>query len=206
MENKLQELTNKLYDEGLSKGRQEAEMLVARARTEAKRIVAEAWTESERIMHDAERNAADLHKNTIIELKVAGKQMISKLKHRIREMVVTKAVDSAVKDAAMDPAFIREVLITVSKNWQGASSKHISLEAMLPQAMKDKLDKAFEKSVKDSLDGGLEIIYSDAVKSGFRIAPKNGGYYINFTDDGFEALLGEYLRPKASEVLYGSND
>ena len=42
MENKLQELTKKLYDEGLEKGRAEADRLVGEAKNEAAKIVAEA--------------------------------------------------------------------------------------------------------------------------------------------------------------------
>ncbi len=38
MENKLQQLTRKLYDEGLEKGRAEAERLVSEAETAAGRI------------------------------------------------------------------------------------------------------------------------------------------------------------------------
>ena len=38
MENKLQQLTQKLYDEGLEKGRAEAERLVAEAKTNAAKI------------------------------------------------------------------------------------------------------------------------------------------------------------------------
>ena len=37
MENKLQELTKKLYDEGLEKGRAEADRLVGEAKNEAAR-------------------------------------------------------------------------------------------------------------------------------------------------------------------------
>lgn len=39
MENKLQQLTQKLYDEGLEKGRAEADKLVADAKAEAQKIV-----------------------------------------------------------------------------------------------------------------------------------------------------------------------
>lgn len=39
MENKLQQLTQKLYDEGLEKGRAEADKLVADAKAEARKIV-----------------------------------------------------------------------------------------------------------------------------------------------------------------------
>ena len=42
MQDKLQELTDRLYEEGLSKGRQEAEELLAKARAEAKEIVSAA--------------------------------------------------------------------------------------------------------------------------------------------------------------------
>lgn len=206
MENKLQELTKKLYDEGLSRGRQEAETLIAEAHAEARRIVDEARAESERILREAEENAADLNKNTTMELNLAGRHLISRLKREIREMVVAKATGGSVKEAAMDPAFIKDMLIAAGKNWHGASSGRTALVAMLPETMKGKLDDAVEKSVRNSLDGGMEITYSDAVKSGFRIGPKDGSYYINFTDDGFDALLGEYLRPKVSEILYGTSD
>ena len=42
--NKLQELTRKLYNDGLEKGRAEADALVAEARQQAAAIVAEAKT------------------------------------------------------------------------------------------------------------------------------------------------------------------
>ncbi len=204
MENKLQELTKKLYDEGLSKGRHDAETMLADAREQAKKIVADAWAEAGRIKGDAEARAEDLRKNTLTEIGLAGKQVVGRLKEAIGGMVVARSVNGSVAQAAMDPAFIREVLVAVAKNWQGAAEERVTLKALLPEAMKAKLDKAFEESVRGSLDSGLDIAFSDGVKSGFRIGPKDGGYYISFTDESFEALLGEYLRPKVNEVLYGA--
>ena len=40
MQNKLQELTDKLYNEGLSKGRQEGEELLAKAKVQADEMIA----------------------------------------------------------------------------------------------------------------------------------------------------------------------
>ena len=48
MSNKLQELTEKLYNEGLSKGKEEGEQLLARARSEAEGIVAAARKQASR--------------------------------------------------------------------------------------------------------------------------------------------------------------
>ena len=53
MENKLQQLTQKLYDEGLEKGRAEAERLVSEAKSEAAKIIADAKAEAEAIVKAA---------------------------------------------------------------------------------------------------------------------------------------------------------
>ena len=60
MENKLQQLTRKLYDEGLEKGRAEAERLVSEAETAAGRIESEARARAEEIVRRAEAQAEDL--------------------------------------------------------------------------------------------------------------------------------------------------
>ena len=64
MENtKLQQLTDKLYQEGLEKGRAEAESLVAEAEARAAKIVSEAEARAAKIAADAERKAEDVEKN-----------------------------------------------------------------------------------------------------------------------------------------------
>ena len=78
MENKLQQLTQKLYDEGLEKGRAEADKLVADAKAEARKIVAEARAEAEEIVKKAEAKAEDVSKNTMTEISLAGKQAVAK--------------------------------------------------------------------------------------------------------------------------------
>lgn len=49
MENKIQELTDKIYREGVEKGNEEARKLVLEAQAEAKKIVDEAHKEAEQI-------------------------------------------------------------------------------------------------------------------------------------------------------------
>ena len=71
--NKLQELTQKLYNEGLEKGRSEAERLVADAKQEAAKILAEAKAEAEAIAKAAELRAEDVAKNAMTEIIVGAK-------------------------------------------------------------------------------------------------------------------------------------
>ena len=203
MENKLQELTRKLYDEGLEKGRAYADKLVADAKAEAARLVAEAKAEAEAIVKAAEAKAEDLRKNSMAEISLAGKQAVAKLKEQVAEMIIAKSTVEGVKAANLDAEFVKKMLIEVAHNWNGASSDNVSLSAMLPEAAKAELDAAMEKSAKELLAAGVEVGYSKSVKSGFKVGAKNGGYYISFSDEDFNALLGEYLRDKVAALIFG---
>ena len=122
MENKLQELTRKLYDEGLEKGRTEADALVADAKARAAKIVAEAQSQAAEILAQARSKAEDVEKNTLTEIALAGKQAVSKIKSEIASLIVAKATARGVKEAVMDPAFIKEMLVSVARNWNGAAA------------------------------------------------------------------------------------
>lgn len=203
MENKLQELTRKLYDEGLEKGRADADKLVADAKAEAARLVAEAKAEAESIVKAAEAKAEDLRKNSMAEISLAGKQAVAKLKEQVAEMIIAKSTVEGVKAANLDAEFVKKMLVEVAHNWNGASSESVSLEALLPEAKKAEFDAAMEKSAKELLAAGVEVGYSKNVKSGFKVGAKNGGYYISFSDEDFNALLGEYLRDKVAALIFG---
>lgn len=202
MENKLEKLTQKLYEEGLSKGRSEGEKMLADAQAQAGKIVAEAEAEAKEIVKKAHAQAEELRKNTTTEISLAGKQAVGRIREEIASMIVAKSVAGGVKQANMDPAFIREMLLAVARNWNGASSDRVALTALLPAGKQKELDAAFEKSVKELLAEGVEVGYSKDVRSGFKVGAKGGGYYISFSDADFDALLGQYLREKVSKILY----
>ena len=122
MENKLQQLTQKLYDEGLEKGRADADKLVSEARAEAQKIVAEANARAEEIVRKAQAKAEDVEKNTMTEISLAGKQAVSKIKSEIASLIVARATAEGVKQAMLDPEFIREMLLAMAKNWSGSAS------------------------------------------------------------------------------------
>ncbi len=202
MENKLQQLTQKLYDEGLEKGRTEADKLVADAERRAEKIVADAERKAEEIVRAAERKAEDVAKNTMTEIALAGKQAVARIKSEIASLIVARATSEGVKAAVADPAFIKETLLSVAKNWNGADSGKVELQALLPEAQRASFDAAFAASAQELLAAGVEVGYSPEVKTGFKVGAKEGGYYISFSDADVEALLGEYLREKVSAMLF----
>ncbi len=202
MENKLQELTRKLYDEGLEKGRADADRLIADAQAQAQKILSEAEARAAEIVRQAETKARDVEKNTLTEISLAGRQAVSKLKSEIASLIVARTTSEGVRAASLDPRFLEEMLVAVARNWNGAGAGKVELQALLPADAREQLDAAFAKSAGALLDAGIEVSWSAAVKSGFKVGPKQGGYYISFTDADLEALLGEYLRDKVYQLLF----
>ena len=198
--NKLQELTQKLYNDGLEKGRSEAERLKAEAKAEAAKIVADAEAKAEAIAKAAQLRADDIAKNAMTEITLAGRQALSKIKSEISEAIILKSTGAAVKAAAIDATFIKDMLLEVARGWNSASE--VSLKALLPEAKRAELDAAMQKSTEELLKAGVEVGYSKEVKNGFKVGEKDGGYYISFTDESFDALLQEYLREKVANMLY----
>ena len=199
--NKLQELTQKLYNEGLEKGRTEADRLVAEAKQEAAKIIADAKAEAEAVTKAAEVRAEDIAKNAMTEISLAGRQAVSKVKSELAEAIVAKATSDAVKAATIDSTFVKDMLLAVAKNWSAATTD-VSLVALLPEDKRKELDPAMQKSAVELMKAGIEVGYSKEVKSGFKVGEKSGGYYISFTDESFDALLKEYLREKVANMLY----
>lgn len=202
MQNKLQELTDKLYNEGLAKGRQDADNLLSQAREQAEKIVAEAKEQAEQILADAQKAADDLRTRTEGDIKMASTQALAALRQQIEQMVSAKAVSAKVDDALADKEFVGKLIATVAGAFK-ADGAAASLDVILPEQMKTQLDDFLAKNIDKALAGSLNFSFSDDFAEGFRIAPKGEGYYLNFTDESFKALLGEYLRPATTKILFG---
>ena len=67
MDTKIQELTDKIYKEGVEKGNEEAGRIIADANAQKQAIVSEAEAEAKRIVAAAQKQAAELKKNTEAE-------------------------------------------------------------------------------------------------------------------------------------------
>ena len=132
---------------------------------------------------------------------MAGRQAIAKIKSELATAIIAQVSGKAVKAATLDAEFVKNLLLTVAQNWSGAAEQ-VSLKALLPAALETEFAALFEASAKELLAAGVEIGYSKDVKAGFKVGEKDGGYYISFTDESFEALLDEYLREKVSQILF----
>ena len=201
MQNKLQELTDKLYNEGLSKGKQEGEEILAKAKVQAEDIVAKAKAEAASIVAAASKEAEDLRTKVQGDLKMAAGQSIAATKKDIETLVVAKMTEADVKNALTSADFVKEVILAVAKGF--STEDAADLEAVLPEALKKDLEGFINNELAKVLKGGIEASFSKKITGGFTIGPKDGGYFISFTEETFNALISEYLRPATKKILFG---
>ena len=201
MHNKLQELTDKLYNEGLSKGKQEGEVILAKAKVQAEEIIAKAKAEAEAIKAAAGKEAEDLKTKVQSDLKMAASQSIAATKKDIETLVVTKMTAGETAAALTSAEFVKEVILAVAKNFN--TEEPVDLEVVLPEKLKKDLEPFVAGELAKVLKGNVEATFSKKVAGGFTIGPKDGGYFISFTDETFNALISEYLRPATKKILFG---
>lgn len=202
MNNKLQELTDKLYNEGLSKGQQEAGEIVSKAKSEADNILRKAAEEAEARINAAKKQAAEISANADAEIKLAGRQAVAEIKQRVETTIVAQVVAPAVNAAFDDKAFVQSLIKTAAEKFT-LDGELSGLSLLVPENMQKELADYAEKQIVAKLTKGMEIKADKQLKAGFKIGAKEGGYYIGFTDEDFNNLLSDYLRPKIAALLFG---
>ena len=203
MEQKIQELTEKIYQEGVEKGQEKAKEIVTEAEQKAAGIVNDAKSQAEKILADAQKQAAELKRNTESELKLSGSQAVASIKNQIINLITSKVVDDASSKALSDPEVLRGFVSQVISNWKASEGEVPNLEVMLPAAKQEELSQSFATGASAELSKGVEVSFSKNIKSGFRIGPADGGFKISLTDEDFREFFKEYLRPRTRTYLFG---
>ncbi len=201
MQNKLQELTDKLYNEGLSKGKQEGEELLAKAKVQADEMIAKAQAEAAQIVAAAQKQADEIKTKTASDIQMASRQSIAATKKDIETLIVGKMTDEAVKAALSSKDFVKDIIKAVAEKF--TTEGPVDLALILPESLQKDLEPFVTKELAKVLNANVEASFSKKVAGGFQIGPKDGGYFVSFTEETFNQLISEYLRPTTKKLLFG---
>lgn len=198
MDQKLKELTEKLYEEGVVKGNQQADKVLSEANQKSIEIIADAEAKAKEIVLEAEKKAAELEKNTKSELQLASRQLISSVEQELVDLVSGTIVEDAVSKSIDDKNFIQQLILSAVSNWA------VKQDLLVVVSLDDKkeLTDFFASKAKQLLDDGLKIESANNIKTGFQIGPADGSYKVSFTQNDFIEFFKEFIRPKIVELLF----
>ena len=196
MENKIQELTEKLLRDGVEKGNAEAEKIIEAANEKAAQIVADAKAKAEEIEQAAKKNAKSMEENTKSEIKMYAAQALNALKSEVANVVGDKVVKEATAEVTGDKTFMNEFMLKLAEKW-GAGE-----DIVVSTSDAESLKALFAKKAKALLDKGVKIEQVNGQKALFMVQPADGSYKVNFGEAEFEEYFKNFLRPQLVEMIF----
>jgi V/A-type H+/Na+-transporting ATPase subunit E len=202
MTNKILELTEKIYNEGVIKAKVYADQIIADSKKEAAEIIKSAKKEELVILEETKIKAAELKKNTDSEIQLAARQFMSNFKQQITNVITTSQVEPPVKTAFNDNEFVKNIILLIIKNWNPQKPEDLKLSILLPQKDEKELTDFFESQAIKTLNQGVDIQFDAKTTNGFKIGPKDGSYKISFSDKDFENYFKGYIKDRTKNLLF----
>ena len=193
---KIQELTEKIYREGVEKGQAEADRIIGEAKQTAEQIIAEAREQAKAIEAQAQKKAGELDANTKSELKLYTSQALNALKSEIANVLTDKVSKDAAANLAADKNFLGQFAVTLAGKW--AENEAVVLSSSEAESLKS----YFAAQAKELLDKGVTINKVNGKDTLLTISPADGSYKVNFGKEEFEAYFKNFLRPQLMDMLF----
>ena len=199
MEVQVQELINKIKNDGIKTANSEASRIKADAEAEAKRIVDLAKKEANDIVSKSKQEAEQAEKAGVAALQQASRNLILAFRDEIQNLL-NKIVNENVS-ANYKADTIKSALPEILKNW--AKSDNISV--ILPEGELSNVQAFFTDKLKSELGKGIELKSNRKLSNGFNITNKDGSIYYDFSSEAVAGLLSSYLNPKLAGILTESS-
>lgn len=196
MDSQIQALTEKVYQEGVLKGEQEAAKILAAANAQAEQVERDARTRAEQIIAEAQRSASELKSNTERELKLNASKLIEATKASIVDVLAGRIAGDSVQALTANPELLQRVVLEIAK---GFDLKH-GVEITSSQA--EELKAYFAQNAKALLEEGLTIKQVAGKATQYTIRPQNGGFKVEIGEQEFVELFKSILRPQLAQELF----
>lgn len=196
MDSQIQALTEKVYQEGVLKGEQEAAKILADANAQAEQVERDARTRAEQIIAEAQRSASELKSNTERELKLNASKLIEATKASIVDVLTGRIAGDSVQALTANPELLQRVVLEIAK---GFDLKH-GVEITSSQA--EELKAYFAQNAKALLEEGLTIKQVAGKATQYTIRPQNGSFKVEIGEQEFVELFKSILRPQLAQELF----
>jgi V/A-type H+/Na+-transporting ATPase subunit E len=201
-DDKLKNLTQKLYLEGVERGKKAGDDYLTKARSEAQKTVTEAQEKAKKILQDATTEAANIKKRVELEISLTSNQILNRIKEEITQIIALPRTTQVVREALADQDFIKKMIIAVIQKWDLSSAGPIDLKIALPDSLQKDLETFIKKECHAQMNRGLEITFDRTLSHGMRLGPKDSSYQIELSESGLVNLMSTYIKPFTRNILF----
>ncbi len=206
----VQQLIDRLHQEGVDKGKMDAEMLLSEARKEAAAILDGANRETEALRKSAQTDAQQMKSKGEEAVRLAGRDAILSLTEELRSSF-EQTLQRLVDDSLQDPSFLRQLILQIA-GVAVPSESDTALHVMLLGEVADDpasespegggvLNDLARSLAGQSLRDGLTFEVADSDVPGVRVQVVDQQLEIDLTTATLTHLLLKHLSPRIRAIV-----
>jgi V/A-type H+-transporting ATPase subunit E len=214
----VEALIERLREEGIKAGREEAERIESAARHQASEILAEAETKARGIVENARQEAKNLCTGGKDALRIAMRDTVLKLKAQLAERMSDQVRRLVAKELSRETFLERLILEVASRAREDAGvDRGEPVQILLPRELvgieelrrnplelrEGSLSHFVLSLSADILAEGVTFCVADAPGPGIRLYLKDRDIQIELTDAQVTQVLLEHLQPRFRAILEG---
>ena len=204
MTSKIQELTEKIYQEGVDKAQNQANILLKEAEDKAAGLINDAQQKADNIILEAEKNSQEIYQGIKEELQSISRQVIAITKQKITDSVVIDASQTISKELLHDKDFLKTLILELVGKWDMSDGSVDDLSLILSEEQLGKLDGIFKSGALQVLQSKKQILFDPSIKNGFEIISNSEGFKVSFSDENLENCFKIFMKPRIREYLFTS--
>lgn len=197
MKVQLNELIEKIKNDGVKTAEENAERILSEAKEKAVAIIRSAEDEALRTSDVAKADAERTERSGTEALQQAGRDLLLTVRNRI-EQVFNRVIKNEVS-GSLDQNLMAKAILATVKNLSTVSGD--GLVAQIPEKEYDSIEAGLRDVLATELANGVEIVPFKGLNAGFRISMKDGSAFYDFSDEELTRMLSQYLNPKLEKAL-----
>lgn len=198
MVKQVQELIDKIKQEGYEAAQKKAQGIESEAVQKAKTIIAQAEKQAKDIVEKAQKQADQFQKSSQAAIRQASRDTILDLKKEIQEML--KRLILQETQVALTPEALAQMITTLVHDFHKKDTSSDIKVALNSQDLQN-LKKGFLAKLKDELHNNLQLRPSDEINKGFVISFDEGKSSFDFSDESLAEYMSGYLNQELYSIL-----
>jgi V/A-type H+-transporting ATPase subunit E len=210
----VQELIDRLSQEGVAEGEKRAEEIIQEARQKADHLLETARREASQIVEQANRQADHFRTGGEEALKLACRDAVRDLASRLHEGFRNR-LQELVRHELRDVQLLRQMILEIVRKAKPTGEDAEMNVLLPPQAAEEgEIRKRIQAGEEDALTQFVQELLGDEVRKGFtvglgedeqtglRVQVANQNVEIDFTEESISELLAQHLLPRFRAVMH----
>lgn len=209
----VQELIDRLSQEGVAEGQQQAKQIVADAQRKAYSIVESAREQAADILHQAREQAQQYQSAGEDALRLAARDAVRDFRARVHDGL-RQRLQELVQHQMKDADILKRMIVAIARK-ASEDLDDEQLEILLPaeSLTEEEVRKSIETGNPDAMTQFMQGMIGEDIREGVRVSlgnRTNGGLTvrvinqnleIDLTDDAIADLLAKHLLPRYRAIM-----